>query len=564
MDSRVILATLQHDNALALPELDAAREARPTLPWNGPVTATATVSLIVPTFFNAELKRGSLPRLLAGIEESCAVKEIIVVSSDGEGRSFEELKSGTGERLLRAIESDPNNRGRSRNAGAAAATGDYLLYLDDDMLLKNWRFIDVVLSKMLSDGFQCAMFPPRQYARFPLLYDAACLDKVIRVWRRGARDPFLFDPLRQGSRDLPMLFCFPGCFTLIARAAYEALSGFDEAFEGWGFEDTDFAFRVIRNLRVLNLFTKAEPLLHIDHPVSPYKSEEHRANGKKFFRSASPVDVHAFCRSVFSGQDFVLTEMLDERREFFREPYRTLSQHMPVDLAELEPWAAAVANQRLRGFMKPTPEFLLLHGSRSTGSSTEASDYDVLCLFRGPVQDFFVTRGQPAIEIECSYLEQFEAIVAAPCQFGTQGVFEIAKIAKAKLLAGDDSQFQSWRQSLLKSTESARPYWLVLACACAQSTRLSPTLLFESLAAILRGAGYHDNAEALAVGDVAALRRYAAEALDCTHPEWRLNTLGGERVFPFQVPELWPELRRLASDESRRGQRASEIAAAQP
>src|SRR5262245_22917997 len=370
MDSRVILATLQHDNALALPELDAAREAQPTLPWNGPVAATATVSLIVPTFFNAELKRGSLQRLLAGIDESRAIKEIIIVASDGEGRAFDELKGLTDGRPLRAIDSDPNNRGRSRNAGAAAATGDFLLYLDDDMLLKNWRFIDVALSKMSRDGFQCAMFPPRQYARFPLLYDAAYLDKLIRVWRRGARDPFLFDPLRQGSRDLPMLFCFPGCFTLIAREAYEALGGFDEAFEGWGFEDTDFAFRAIRNLRVLNLFTKAEPLLHIDHPVSPYKSEEHRANGKKFFRSASPVDVHAFCRSVFSGEDFVMPEALDERREFYQEPYRLLTEHMPIDLAELEPWLAAVANQRLRSFLKPVPEFLLLHGTRATGSAT--------------------------------------------------------------------------------------------------------------------------------------------------------------------------------------------------
>src|SRR6185436_5430257 len=111
MDSRVILATLEHNNAIRLPELEGARTAKPWLRSDGPIKVSATVSLIVPTFFNAELKRHSLRRLLDGLECSHAVKEVILVSSDGEQRAFEELKPLLGERPLRVVESEPHNRG---------------------------------------------------------------------------------------------------------------------------------------------------------------------------------------------------------------------------------------------------------------------------------------------------------------------------------------------------------------------------------------------------------------------------------------------------------------------
>ena len=43
------------------------------------------------------------------------------------------------------VSSVPNNRAKSRNDAAAQAKGNYLLFLDDDVIFKNWKMVDVVV-----------------------------------------------------------------------------------------------------------------------------------------------------------------------------------------------------------------------------------------------------------------------------------------------------------------------------------------------------------------------------------------------------------------------------------
>jgi glycosyltransferase involved in cell wall biosynthesis len=256
MDGRVLINHSPRRSWGDIVELADWTPNLPSLQAEGPVDKLEPVSLIIPTFFNAELKRRSLRYLLAGLHECQSVREVILVSSDGEQHDFADLRACAGNRPIRVVESDPHNRGKSRNSGASAATSPNLLFLDDDMLLRNWRAVDVILSRLLTAGQEAALFPRRQYAKFPLLFDPFTLQQVIALWRSSGQasgSPFLYDPLAEGARDLPMLFCFPGCFMLIRRDAYQRLNGFTENFVGWGFEDTDFAVRAIRQLNVLNL-----------------------------------------------------------------------------------------------------------------------------------------------------------------------------------------------------------------------------------------------------------------------------------------------------------------------
>src|SRR5688572_8325084 len=198
MDGRVLIKRNGED-ACQPPVLELAGWAPdvPRIQSGGLVECVEPVSLIVPTFFNSELKQGSLRFLLAGLAQSEAVREVILVSSDGENRGFDDLRSLVADRPIRVVEADPHNRGKSRNAGAAAASSPLLLFLDDDMLVKNWRGIDVMVSHMLATGQECALFPRRHYAKFPLLFDPPTLRTVVEEWRQNGelnRSPFLFDP----------------------------------------------------------------------------------------------------------------------------------------------------------------------------------------------------------------------------------------------------------------------------------------------------------------------------------------------------------------------------------
>ena len=552
MDSRVILNRVRRARPIQMPELDQLCAARPSLTATSAVRRREPVSLIIPTFFNAGLKNRSLRRVLAGLSESESVREVILVSSDGTEPNFDDLLPLPGGRALKVVRADPARRGSSRNTGAAAAAHDHLVFLDDDMLLKSWRCVDVTLSRMIEADFDCALFPRRQYAKFPLLYDEPALDAHIARWRNGGKlSPSQhLDPAANGTRDLPLLFCFPGCFMVIRREAFERVGGFDAAFHGWGLEDTEFGVRALRRLRVLNLLRDAEPLLHIDHAVSPYKSIEAQENLDRFLNGEEPVDVVRFCQEVLRGENFLGTEKSGFSRARHKEPFAALAAAgIPAGGANLTNWVARVGEVRARRMLNPQPDFIVLHGSRATGMAHSGSDYDVLALYAGAVQEFFVSPAAPRVEIECAELDVFSAISEQPCQFGLSGVLELAKVANACHLWGDADRWSQWRaQTVRDAVTNGHLYWRVLWIGLkANSGKYGEMLprFLGSLRAVLAADGHAALAEDLAKADERGFRRHMARLLDSVHPEWRALLAAGRNVFPLQIPEVWLALYAL-------------------
>src|SRR6185436_1077646 len=120
MDGRVLINHSFGPSLTDIPELaDWVPDPSAPIHSGGAVEALEPVSLIIPTFFNAELKRRSLRHLLAGLDQCDSGREVILVSSDGEKQDFSDLQARAGRRPIRVVESDPHNRGKSRNAGAA-------------------------------------------------------------------------------------------------------------------------------------------------------------------------------------------------------------------------------------------------------------------------------------------------------------------------------------------------------------------------------------------------------------------------------------------------------------
>jgi len=556
MDGRVLI-NQSHGKSLGdIMELTGWTPTAPRIHSDGPVDALEPASLIIPTFFNAELKQRSLRYLLAGLDRCQSIREVILVSSDGEPQDFSDLRALAGSRPIRVVESDPHNRGKSRNAGAAAAAHPSLIFIDDDMLPRDWRIVDVIMSHLRASKQDCALFPRRHYAKFPLLFDPFTLQKVIKIWRTGGKaegSPFLYDPLIEGARDLPMLFCFPGCFMMIRRNAYEQLHGFTEDFVGWGFEDTDFAVRAMRELKVLNLFRAGEPWLHIDHPVSPYKSEEHNANYKKFYSDGESPDMTLFCRRVFRGADFSPSNETFTNVTTWIEPLRQMVKRgVPLDIPQAESWWMRVARQRLERHLGPLPKFIVLHGSQAEGEAEFSDDHDVLSLYDGMEQEFFVSPGEARVEIECADLRRFEHIASHPAIHSFSGPMELAKLARARLLWGDPAEWRKWSSRWLQTAmEHGWCFWLVLGLGLRRhSAKYGPMIerYFRSLgkmrAHAMDAKRFRMNGEG-DFTDEAALAVAAGHALDRSQPAWRKMVQTGESVFELQVPEVWTALHYL-------------------
>jgi glycosyltransferase involved in cell wall biosynthesis len=560
MDAGVLQqAVLPHDaNQHRAMLLAKGEKVIPTLTADLPIARSGAVSLVVPTFFNRSLKNGSLGHLLAGIERSRAVEEVVLVVADGaEDAEASPAPLPGGKRLVFAA-CEPNRRSRSRNVGAEAASRDILLFLDDDMLPRDWRGIDVVVSAMIGGGFDCALFPRRNYARFPLLYRGDDLGRFIARWRAGEvglDDPAFIDPVHQGSPYKMMTFCFPGCFTLIRREAYRRIGGFPSDYEGWGFEDAVFAMRAVTSLKVLNLFRKGEPLLHIDHPVSPYKTEEYQANLRRFNASYNPLDMDWLCRRIFSGEDFSGQRGDGPDASAYFEPLERVAEacHLPLVMDEVARNYRAVVQKRLELGCDPVPDTILLHGSRGNGTSAAGSDFDLLLLYRGGAfPEYFVCRreGAPRVEIEFSDFGRLEDIATRPVFHPLFGPFELAKVAQGLLLWGDADLWDGWSDWLLRTAlQHGRIPWLLYA----MSLRLQPEkvgALGERFLGALRvllervdAARYGEDLARLADARPGPLGAHVRAALDAEIPGWRADVAEGRRAFAFQVPELWTALR---------------------
>jgi glycosyltransferase involved in cell wall biosynthesis len=183
------------------------------------------ISFVVPAHDEAEL----IGRTLSALHESARTVgepyEIIVVddaSTDGTG----ELATKHGARLVGV---NFRRIAATRNAGARAAAGERLFFVDADtvVLQRPLRAAIRVLRAGAQGGGAAVRFdgPVPLYARF---LEAVAL-------------PIL----------LPLLRMAPGCFLFCSRRAYDAAGGFDETL-AWS-EEVSFANRLKRQGRFVLL-----------------------------------------------------------------------------------------------------------------------------------------------------------------------------------------------------------------------------------------------------------------------------------------------------------------------
>jgi hypothetical protein len=249
-------------------------------------------------------------------------------------------------------------------------------------------------------------------------------------------------------------------------------------------------------------------------------------------------------RDITDAGDCLFSETRD------REPFAALeAAGIPANPDDLAAWVERVGESRARLMLNPRPEFLALHGSRATGQARPESDHDVLALYTGAIQEFFVSPSTPRVEIECAELDIFSAISEQPWCFGLSGVLELAKIANARLLWGEPPRWAAWRESTLNDAVGhGQLYWRVLYLGLkANSSKYGELLprFLGSLRAVLTAGGLKVMSEELENFVESSFRHRTAALLDQSTPEWRALLAAGINVFPLQIPEIWTALYAL-------------------
>jgi glycosyltransferase involved in cell wall biosynthesis len=215
------------------------------------------ISVIVTTYNRPD----ALGAVLRGLFAQAETGFEILVADDGSGDDtralVEQMAAAAPVPLAHVWQEDRGFRaGAARNRAAARARGDYLLFLDGDCVprpdfiachrgLAERRWMVAGNRVLLSERF----------TREVLASGAPIHDWDLGRWRasrsRGAinrtaplrRLPL--GPLRKlGSRRWQRVRT---CNLGVWADDFRAVNGFDEAFEGWGFEDSDLAVRLLNS-----------------------------------------------------------------------------------------------------------------------------------------------------------------------------------------------------------------------------------------------------------------------------------------------------------------------------
>ena len=211
-----------------------------------------TISLIIPAFNEERLLFRTLAAVNAGraaFTKPGWTSQLIVCDNNSTDRTAEIARAACATVVFEPV----NQIARARNTGAAAATGDWLIFIDADSLPEADLFAEVVeqiqSGRCLAGGCTLRLEGHHPLANF-----------VTRIWNWKSRQ----------RRWLA------GSFIFCEAAAFRKIGGFShEMFAG---EELDLSFRLAELGRETNreiVILHRHPLLTSDRKVRLYTSWEH-------------------------------------------------------------------------------------------------------------------------------------------------------------------------------------------------------------------------------------------------------------------------------------------------
>ena len=237
------------------------------------------ISLIVPAYNRTDNTRIFIRNI---VENHQGQLHEIIVSDDGSSENQEQaLKEYAPELKIPCklvMQEDKGFRlARARNNGVRYSTGDYICFLDQDLLPSPGYFHEIRRFAR-HDRFlltRTLYTTPEQKERIVSEPAEDCLREIRRlhngyIWRTVIKDYFYYLGKKIGmGKTRPKLK--GGAFSLF-KEAFVTVNGFDETFIGWGREDDDLGRRLyLSGICGFNISHRAYTC-HLWHPETPSKS----------------------------------------------------------------------------------------------------------------------------------------------------------------------------------------------------------------------------------------------------------------------------------------------------
>lgn len=227
------------------------------------------ISLIISTY-NKPLY---LDQVLKSIIKLDEYPDEVLIADDGSGEETAQLinqyQSNFPVPLIHVWQEDKGFRlSRSRNNGIIESSGDYLVFIDDDLILHP-KFISDHRRYAKKGCFYCG-----SRVRFGKSITAEIMashrnsvfwwEKDIKSRINALRIPFLHHLIKGPGYTYKRL---RGCHLAFWKVDLITINGFDERYASWGREDSDIALRMMHTgIKRIN-FKWAAICYHLYHPA---------------------------------------------------------------------------------------------------------------------------------------------------------------------------------------------------------------------------------------------------------------------------------------------------------
>jgi len=229
------------------------------------------VALIISTYNQIEY----LDRVLRAVDRQTSPPDEVILADDGSGPDTKALfaqwsQTRPGLAAHAWQEHKGFRKSRILNLATARSTADYLDFLDGDTV-PHPRFVEDHRNAALAGFFvqgHRALIEQRAASWFGLGdfssdLRRALLSGQLKGWKHAFRWPF---PLAKTRKDLRGI---RGCNLGVWRHDLVEVNGYNEAFVGWGREDSELAVRLM-NLGRSRLDLRGRSLCyHLWHPPAP-------------------------------------------------------------------------------------------------------------------------------------------------------------------------------------------------------------------------------------------------------------------------------------------------------
>ncbi|MEG3617219.1 galactosyltransferase-related protein [Magnetovibrio sp. PR-2] len=162
----------------------------------------------------------------------------------------------------------------ARNMAAKNSRSDFILFIDDDTVIGKTTFMHSIFEHSSSFDFSCGA--KRYWLQPNWGSEIAELDPVshtMMVMKKLSIEPINLD--RKTNRQKLSNFSFIGNLGVVSKQAFSSVGGFDENFNGWGYEDADLMQALFSKGQRFHLMAEhGVYCFHLSHSTD--KSQVHR------------------------------------------------------------------------------------------------------------------------------------------------------------------------------------------------------------------------------------------------------------------------------------------------